>query len=251
MKLGISTLAFFLLILFQPVLAADPPRLAPGEYRGTFALTVYAGTDSALIVKNGVVLTFVDTGSINGITLYPDSGQYNCSGISSLYNPPGGGGIYHVTPDSIHLVDLAFHNAEFDWTLILNGAFGINFRPDSLIITQNDTKRHRYRYMNLARQITAVPSRSLFQPDGWNLFQNYPNPFNPQTTISFQVGSATNVSIEVFDLLGRQVASLIHERIPAGVYSVPWNGYSYTSGIYFCRIVAGNFRKTIKLDLVR
>ena len=251
MKSGKSYLAFFLVILLQPALGADPPRLAPGEYRGTFSLTVYAGSDSAFILQNGVVFTFVDTGSINGMPLFPDSGQYSCYGIASPYNPPDGGGIYRVTPDSIHLIDLAFHTAEFDWTLILKGSFGINFRSDSLIITQKDTNRHRYRYMNLARQITAVAKHSLSQPDGWNLFQNYPNPFNPSTILNFQVGSVTEVSIDVFDLLGRRVDNLIHERLQAGVYSVPWNGSAHSSGIYLCRIVAGSFTKTIKLNLVR
>ena len=224
-------------------------RLTPGTYVGNFFCTFYAGTDSAITISNSVTFTFVDTGSYNGYTLFPDSGWYHCYGGG--LNPPSGGGIYHVTSDSIILSDRVAHTADFDWTLILNGAFSIQFRTDSLIMKQNDTKFLRYRYINLALQTTGVTKYTSSIARKWDIFQNFPNPFNPTTTITFEIGSKSEVTLVVFDLLGQQVATLLHGRFTAGVHSVLWNASAYSSGIYLCRIVAGDFTKTTKLALTK
>jgi hypothetical protein len=72
------------------------------------------------------------------------------------------------------------------------------------------------------------------------LMQNYPNPFNPQTTIRFQLSEPSSVSIKVFDLLGREVVSLVGGRQPAGRFSVAWDAGKVSSGIYYCRMTAQN-----------
>lgn len=80
-------------------------------------------------------------------------------------------------------------------------------------------------------------------PDKVILEQNYPNPFNPETTISFSVpddGSRMDVSLRVFDALGREAATLVHDRLTAGTYSVQFNGSSLSSGMYLYRLSVGN-----------
>jgi poly(beta-D-mannuronate) lyase len=85
----------------------------------------------------------------------------------------------------------------------------------------------------------------------FKLEQNYPNPFNPSTTISFFVGTSGNTSIKIFDTLGRVVANLINEYKQFGSYSVKWNASQYASGLYFCRLTAGNETTMMKMMLVK
>jgi len=83
------------------------------------------------------------------------------------------------------------------------------------------------------------------------LHQNYPNPFNATTTISFSLPSHSFVSLEVVDILGRPVATLISEELPAGNHTRRWNLARLSSGIYCYRMKAGNFIETKKLVLLR
>ena len=88
-------------------------------------------------------------------------------------------------------------------------------------------------------------------PDEFTLFQNYPNPFNPTTAISYQLTANSFVSLRVFDVLGREIATLVNEQKPPGTYSVLFDARSLTSGVYFYRLVAGGFVQTRKLLLMR
>ncbi len=88
-------------------------------------------------------------------------------------------------------------------------------------------------------------------PITFNLEQNYPNPFNPSTTIKFALPSEQNVSIKVFDAIGREVETLISERLTAGYHNVIWNADRFASGVYYYRIQAGEFVSTKKLMLLK
>jgi hypothetical protein len=88
-------------------------------------------------------------------------------------------------------------------------------------------------------------------PQTFGLAQNFPNPFNPTTVITYQIAAASNVRLEVFDMLGRRVATLVSESQPAGSYTVPFNGASLSSGVYFYKLQAGNNLATKKMMLVK
>ena len=82
-------------------------------------------------------------------------------------------------------------------------------------------------------------------PNKFELFQNYPNPFNPTTKIKFSVPSnvkseTSNVKLIIYDILGREVATLVNERLQLGMYEVEWDGTNYSSGIYFYTLIAGD-----------
>jgi hypothetical protein len=83
------------------------------------------------------------------------------------------------------------------------------------------------------------------------LSQNYPNPFNPSTSIQYAVSNMQFVSIKVYDILGNDIANLVHEEKPAGEYKVEFNGTGLPSGIYFYQLRAGNFVETKKMVLLR
>lgn len=88
-------------------------------------------------------------------------------------------------------------------------------------------------------------------PQEYILHQNYPNPFNPTTKISFELPKAGNVRLVVYDLLGREVASLLNDYKSAGRYSVEFNASNFASGVYLYRLEAGDFKATKKMLLVK
>ncbi len=88
-------------------------------------------------------------------------------------------------------------------------------------------------------------------PHDFQLNQNYPNPFNPQTTISYSLPTAEHVSVVIYDTLARRRDVLVDEYQNAGLYSMTVQAESWPSGIYFCRLRAGDFEATRKMQLVR
>jgi hypothetical protein len=88
-------------------------------------------------------------------------------------------------------------------------------------------------------------------PVNFKLSQNYPNPFNPATTINFDIPVNGDVTLQVFDLSGREIDVLVNEFRTEGTYSVNFNGESYSSGVYFYRLTVNNFTDTKKMILVK
>jgi poly(3-hydroxybutyrate) depolymerase len=88
-------------------------------------------------------------------------------------------------------------------------------------------------------------------PVAFSLEQNYPNPFNPVTTIRFGLARGVDVNLTIYDILGRRVAVLVNERMGAGNHDVKFDGAHLASGVYFYRLHAGSFVKTMKLLLLR
>jgi len=88
-------------------------------------------------------------------------------------------------------------------------------------------------------------------PAEYNLEQNYPNPFNPSTEIRFSIPQTTNVSLKVFDVMGREVAALIDEQMEAGKHSLVFNAANLSSGVYYYTITAKNFMETKKMLLLK
>ncbi len=88
-------------------------------------------------------------------------------------------------------------------------------------------------------------------PAEYSLYQNYPNPFNPETKIKFDVPKYSNVKIVIFDILGREIQTIVNESLQAGTYETEWNASAYPSGVYLYRIRAGDFVSTQKMALVK
>ena len=85
----------------------------------------------------------------------------------------------------------------------------------------------------------------------YELAQNYPNPFNPSTKIEYSIPKASFVTLKVYDVLGREVATLVNEEKAVGRYEVEFNGNSLSSGIYFYKIQAGEYASVKKMILIR
>jgi hypothetical protein len=103
-------------------------------------------------------------------------------------------------------------------------------------------------------ETTDYTARAL--PTVYNLSQNYPNPFNPTTTIDYSIPQSGNVELVIFNMAGQKVRTLVNERQDAAFYKVVWDGRndlgeSVASGLYFYRMVSGNFSKIEKMTLVK
>ena len=83
------------------------------------------------------------------------------------------------------------------------------------------------------------------------LDQNYPNPFNPETNFAFRISDGGLVKLVVFDVLGREVATIVNERLEPGSYSYRWDASKSPSGVYYFRLTAGAFSGVKKMTLLR
>ncbi len=99
-------------------------------------------------------------------------------------------------------------------------------------------------------QLEGVNNPSVV-PDNYALGQNYPNPFNPSTKIDYSVKANGNVSIKVYNVLGKEVATLVNEFRNAGIYTVNFDASSLSSGVYFYTIQTGGFTNTKKMMLIK
>src|SRR5690606_24349418 len=103
----------------------------------------------------------------------------------------------------------------------------------------------------IAGTLTGVTPVSGNIPDRFTLSQNYPNPFNPTTKIRFEIPKQNFVSLKIYDMSGKQVASLVNSIKTSGSYEVEFNGSSLASGTYFYRLEAGEFSEVRKMVLIK
>ncbi len=98
---------------------------------------------------------------------------------------------------------------------------------------------------------TLVESLASQTPVEFNLAQNYPNPFNPTTTIEFSLPAASEVTLTVYDMLGKEIATLVNDVKSAGTHSVTFDGTNLTSGVYFYKLATGSDVQMNKMMLVK
>jgi hypothetical protein len=125
-----------------------------------------------------------------------------------------------------------------------------------------DTEIEVYYKRNPTGNSVGINNISTEIPSEYSLGQNYPNPFNPSTKIRFTVplwrgdegwnniGEGL-VTLKVFDISGKEVATLVNEQLQPGTYETDWNASSFSSGVYFYKIVAGKFSETRKMILMK
>lgn len=116
------------------------------------------------------------------------------------------------------------------------GTFGMDSKYYGMLSVPNA--------IDVVRSTDETPSKFMLE-------QNYPNPFNPSTVIKYQLPAENFVTLKVYDVIGRDVSTLISERQIAGEHSAIFNGVGLPSGVYFYRLTAGNFSRTRKFMLVK
>ncbi len=98
--------------------------------------------------------------------------------------------------------------------------------------------------------VLGTPTEDLIA-ESYKLNQNYPNPFNPATTISYSIPKESNVSLIVYDIMGKQVAELVNGKQAVGSYTVQFDAAKFASGTYFYKLTAGEFISVKKMVLLK
>jgi photosystem II stability/assembly factor-like uncharacterized protein len=203
------------------------------DYRG-----LIVGSSGLLLRTSNAGLTWQRSQLSTGIHFWGVScyGTQNATAVGSngtITRTSDGGSTWSSQPSGagnkllaeIHFSDARNGTAVGDSGLILRTTSG------GVVSVRNDQLSHRS--VNFA------------------LRQNYPNPFNPETKIKFQIPTGSDVSLKVFDVLGREVKTLVSERLQPGSYETTFDGSGLASGVYLYRLQAGGFVETKKLVLLR
>jgi len=143
------------------------------------------------------------------------------------------------------------NNGGMTWTLdyTITGTGGIN----EVRISRDNRALYALRDNGgiVMKLLPGAIAKSNQEKDKYILKDNYPNPFNPTTTISYQIPKNEFVTISIYDMTGREVASLVNETKAAGTYNITWNASGLSSGIYFYKLQAGSFAEVKKMTLVK
>lgn len=144
------------------------------------------------------------------------------------------------------------------------GIYNFNFRyklesdwVDSNIVTvafvQNDGAGNK-EVLNVAKTSpfpVNIENTNVISPERYSLNQNYPNPFNPSTSIKFSLPKAGDVKLVVYNSLGKEVATLVNEKLISGEYEVEFSTNNLSSGVYYYTIETGDFKETKKMMLMK
>lgn len=154
------------------------------------------------------------------------------------------GGVYdEVAKDVVMYGDYLYITGETQ--SFGNGQISGDHKSDGLLLKVNG--RTMQAPDTLITNVESIHSL----PKEYILHQNYPNPFNPSTTIRFSLPKREHVTLKVFDVLGREVATLVNEELNAGEHLVQFASHELASGIYFYKLTAGKFSQTRKGVLLR
>ena len=242
--LGAKTLLFMIDGLYAveneglPVSLASRWNSAP--FNGHWSSSLFLSQDNIAIESVGLDFLRAEQAVNSNYTLtYGAVDNYLHEG-SQADNPPSGT-FYHPNGDTVRLQSLGVHE---HW----NNADGKKY-------SRNLGTGNGIELVPLSKSLTFVPEGA--KPLGFTLHQNYPNPFNPSTTISFSASQRGSAMLEIYDLTGRLVRTLLSGEVAAGNHSVLWDGRnergtSVGSGVYFYRLKLGtDFVSSKKMILMR
>lgn len=178
---------------------------------------------------------------------FAPSGEFN----GQLNN--AGETIILMTSKGDTIVNLTYHD-DYPWPSSPDGlGYSLIRKPDRLFEDPNGPSS-----WSASSHIHGSPgadddgyTEGKQHPNGFQLFQNYPNPFNPLTTISFNIPKRSFVTLRVFDVIGRELTTIVSEELPAGKYSREWKVEGIPTGVYFYRLEAGSYSETKKLVLLK
>ena len=159
------------------------------------------------------------------------------------------------------LIEICFNNSSWtaNSTVYASNAPGMTFHNHADLPTGNGcTDITTGSVMSLRPNICLVTTVLLNEntpsfklPISYNLHQNYPNPFNPVTRIEYEIPAKSFVNLKIFDILGREISTLVNKEQNGGTYEVDFNGSGLASGVYFYRLTTEKFTDTKKMVLIR
>ncbi len=244
------------------------------------ATDIIAGNGApGMISKIGFNVTTAATQVMNGFKIKMQNttsstiSGFVSSGFTTVYDSsyavPGTGWQYVnlQTPfywngnDNL-LIEICFNNSSYTSNTTVNGtpASGVVAHNHSdltsgdgctAITTVGTSYTARPNIALMINLITNEEKNITSVPDKYSLAQNYPNPFNPVTSIKYQIPKNTFVTIKIYDILGKEVRTLVNEVKSAGNYSIMFDASSLSSGVYFYKISAGEFSDVKRMVLIK
>ena len=213
--------------------------------------------------KNATIITVVNDINVSGLDICVKKIVTNGSGnISGKIENNSGLGIAGAIVIAESNNECSFAITETDGSYIIenlsSGNYMITSDKPGYISNPGNTAAIDYEQNIFSSSVNVIMNNNSVTdadddklPSKFSLEQNYPNPFNPTTSISYQLTAFSHVMLKVYDLLGREVATLVDEMKQPGRYEVKFNGSNISSGTYFYRLQAGDFISTKKLVLMK
>ena len=197
-------------------------------YTGGALMRKSGGTWTNVSMPSQLFFPSISSVSVDGTgAIFAAFTDFNSVGLGIFYTTNNGSSWTNLGFDSVNVTSLvSFGDSTFALTST-SGAYYISKTP-----------------------LTSVHTAAA-NPQSYSLAQNYPNPFNPKTTITFSISKSSIVDLKIYDLLGREVETLINGEMTAGEHQVSFDASRFASGIYFYRLKAGNYTATKKLVLVK
>lgn len=211
---------------------------------GAYPASITANTSGEVLTTddNGGAIAAWGQGLQNGVNIFAQ--RVNGSGQTIWSNPTYGtsGNPVSTTPSTFQghpvIVSDDAGGAIVAWYDLRASSYGGPYDIYAQHISSNGN-------------VTKVNKPNAGMPTEFSLSQNYPNPFNPSTVISYQLPASSQVTLRVYDMLGREIATLVNDRENAGSHSAKFDGSRLASGVYFYRLVAGNYVATKKMALLK
>jgi hypothetical protein len=185
-------------------------------------------------LPNGNITVCAFNGTGTGLQIYDSAGVY----INTLTGVTGNRGSWRL-PSGNFLVTNG------------GGVHEINGTTGALIRTISTSTNFQYfGYYDPDILVGVTPVQNVIASE-YKLFNNYPNPFNPETNIRYSIPKKDFVSVKVYNSIGKEVASYVNKIQDAGVYEVKFSGNNLSSGVYYYKLEAGEFRDTQKMILIK
>ena len=190
---------------------------------------------------------YMTTTSINGGTAISMNIVWNTVGNFYVFTP----GTYTLGRIRFYKTDTSFSFCTHDTIRCSTIQAQSSVVQDSTNPLAYPTQWTRTNPTDTCTSLVGVENNGSSIPIVYKLYNNYPNPFNPKTTIKYDIPKNSLVRIVIFDILGKEVETIVNEKKEAGRYEIQWDASKYASGTYFYRIEAGDFAETKKMILLK
>jgi beta-glucosidase len=220
-----------------------PGKIEAEDYSNMYGVQTETTSDNG----GGLDIGWIDNGDWMEYQLTVSSaGQYNMS-LRTAALSQAGNILLTIGSTNLGAIDIPVTGGWQTWTTV-NQTVSLNAGPQTLRISAQ-TGGFNLNWFSFDK-ITGVKESTPIDFSN-RLGQNYPNPFNPTTVISFSLNASQNVSLKVYDVLGREVKTLLNGFTAAGTYNINFDGSGLPSGIYFYKIQTEKFAKTMKMILMK
>jgi photosystem II stability/assembly factor-like uncharacterized protein len=214
-----------------------------------FCVSFYNESYGSAVGADGIIINTTDGGfnwrrceshvqvALNGVS---QTSGYNITvvgNMGTIIRSNDGGNSFHIQP--INNTNLTLFGVSF-----MNAYKGVTVGGSGNILRTTNAGGDSSSVIGIRNIQSSVPGQFM-------LYQNYPNPFNPTTNIRFSIPANSNVSLKIYNILGREISTLINTYLLAGTHEYIWNSGNLNSGIYFYSLSVNGYRQTKKMMLIR